>query len=372
MALQMTGLYLHIPFCRTRCHYCDFVITTGRSSSGKRVFLDALASEAAYYAPAFAKKKFDTLYFGGGTPSQLDPAEWVRLFEILRKYYSFTRTAEITVEANPGDVSTEKARALKALGVNRVSLGAQSFNEATLEKINRSHGARAIGEAFGNFRKAGITNISADLMLALPGETAADVKRSVKELLKLGPKHISLYELVVHEKTVFGALQKKKRLALPDEDASLEMLLFARGAFKKAGYRHYELLSYAKPGYESRHNHIYWANAEYLGLGPGAFSYIDGRRFQLAGSVEEYLKKMKAGDFSAREEETLSKEAREAESFVLALRLLKGVPKQKFRRVISRKKDTIRELIAKGLLNEKFALTERGQLFAETVFSELA
>ena len=232
--------------------------------------------------------------------------------------------------------------------------------------------ARAIGEAFGNFRKAGITNISADLMLALPGETAADVKRSVKELLKLGPKHISLYELVVHEKTVFGALQKKKRLALPDEDASLEMLLFARGAFKKAGYRHYELLSYAKPGYESRHNHIYWANAEYLGLGPGAFSYIDGRRFQLAGSVDEYLKKMKAGDFSAREEGTLSKEAREAESFVLALRLLKGVPKQKFRRVISRKKDTIRELIAKGLLNEKFALTERGQLFAETVFSELA
>lgn len=368
----MIGLYLHVPFCRKRCHYCDFVVTTARSGAEKRHFLDALEREAGFWAPKLRGRRFDTLYFGGGTPSQLTAGEWERVFEMLGSHFRLRKDAEITVEANPGDVDADTARTLSSLGVNRVSLGVQSFNAGTLARINRTHGTAEIGRAFRNFRQAGISNISADLMLALPGETLADVKRSVRELLKLRPKHISLYELVVHEKTVFGALQKKKRLPLPDEDASLAMLLHARAAFRKAGYRQYELLSYARPGFESRHNDIYWANEEYLGLGPGAFSYMDGRRFQLAASVDEYLKKIKAGDFAAREEETLSKEAKEVESFVLALRLLRGVPRRKFRSVIARKQGIISELIAKGLLSEELALTDRGQLFAETVFSELA
>lgn len=371
----MLGFYVHIPFCKKICHYCNFVITTSGVRPKEELFLELFEKEAAYYSKKLRGRKFDTLYIGGGTPSALTEKDLAKVFGSLRRYFKFRGGAEVTIETNPGDITPEKARLLKALGVTRVSLGAQTFHDRTLKKLNRAHDARAIGDSFRALRGAGFDNISADLMLSLPGETAADVKVSLEKLLALRPEHVSLYELVVEEGTVFGRRRKSGRLVLPAEEEELAMLALARGRLKGAGYRHYELLNYARPGRESRHNLLYWENREYLGLGPGAFSYLDGRRFRNSASVDEYLKKTAAGDWSAHEEEVLGEEARRTESFLLALRREEGASLKKFAKTAEMMDDAVQKLAAQGLVEKKsgnIRLTERGKLFAETVFSELS
>ncbi len=371
----MTGLYIHVPFCARKCHYCNFVISTSNSPEDHREFLAALAKEMAWIAPRFRGKLFDTLYLGGGTPSKLTAPDTERLFSLARKNFRFREDAEVTLEANPGDIDRERASHTRALGVNRVSLGAQSFQERALVDINRSHGVRDIVESFSALREAGLGNISMDLILSLPGQTLGDAKDSLEALLRLGPEHMSLYELVVEEKTVFGHLHRQDKLNLPDEQSQVEILSLARRTLKKSGYRHYELLSYAKPGFESRHNRIYWDNGEYLGLGPAAFSYLDGRRYRNSRSVEEYLDKVRRGDWTACEEETLTGEKKEVESLLLALRLDEGADTRRFGPLVARLAEPLRNLKEKGLLDlgrERLRLTPRGQLFAETVFMELS
>lgn len=371
----MLGLYVHVPFCAKICHYCNFVVTASGARAKEEAFLDCFEAEIRHHAPALRKREFDTLYIGGGTPSVLSEGDLARVVGSLRDNFKFKEGIEFTLEANPGDATPEKARFFASLGVNRISLGAQTFQDRTLAAINRRHDAAAIGASFEALRSAGIGNINMDLILSLPGETIDDVKDSVEKLLALEPDHVSLYELVVEEKTVFGKRQKQGKLSLPSEESQIEQLSYARERLKKAGYEHYELLNYAKPGRRSRHNLIYWANREYLGLGPGAFAYVDGRRWRHSASVEEYLRKAKAGDWSALEEETLGPKEREIESFLLALRLADGASTLRFARVVQKMRKTVDSLAEKGLLEEKngaLRLTSRGQFFAETIFSELS
>lgn len=371
----MMGLYLHVPFCSKKCYYCDFVVTTVRGAAAHARFLDALAVEAAHRAPRFSDTRFSTLYVGGGTPSSLDAGETRRFFAIVRSNFTFEEGAEISWEANPEDVTAEKAAAYRALGVTRVSLGAQSFDDAVLADLNRAHDATAIDRAFRVLRDAGLEDVNLDLMLALPGQNLASVRRALERVATLSPTHVSLYELVVEEGTVFASRRKKGKLALPDDDRALEMLKTARSFLKQNGFCHYELLNYAKPGYESCHNRLYWANAEYLGLGPGAYSYFDGRRFRGAASLAEYLKKIDAEDWSARDEEALTPQAREIESFLLALRLTAGADQARFSSLLPKKENSLRRLEEDGLLvreEKTIRLTDRGQLFAETVFTELS
>lgn len=337
--------------------------------------MEAFEKEAKHHAPGLKNRIFETLYLGGGTPSVLNENEITRVFEILRHFFKFKKNAEITLEVNPGDVTPAKARLYRELGANRISLGAQSFNDATLKRINRAHDAKATLDSFRILKSAGFKNINLDLILSLPLETLSEVERSLKVLLSLKPQHVSLYELTVEEKTVFGRLNRQGKLKLPPEEAQLEMLTLARGTLKKNGFEHYELLNYAKPGFRSRHNLLYWANQEYLGLGPGAFSYLEGRRFRHSSSVEEYLKKSAKEDWSAFEEETLTFEKKETESFLLALRLTEGVPVKNFKKWIQKHKSEIYLLEEKGLLEirvSRIKLTSQGQLFSETVFSELS
>ena len=371
----MLGLYIHIPFCAKKCHYCNFVITLSGDPDQRGLFLSALAKEAAHEAPHFEGRSFDTLYFGGGTPSVLSADETERLFRIIRGHFHVKEDAEITWEANPGDADKEKVSLYRSLGTNRVSLGAQSFNDATLKRLNRSHDAGDIRRSFQLFRDGGFGNINLDLILSLPRETLGDVERSLTEAVRLGPDHISLYELAIEEGTRFGRQFKQGTLALPDEALGLQMLSFARQYLKNEGYRHYELLNYARPGFESRHNLLYWSNEEYLGLGPGAFSYVGGRRSRTSATVGEYLRKMEKGDWAAREEEMLDTGKKEIESFLLALRLTEGASLSRFRGLVAKFNRPIRELSGKGLLAEtenKIRLTPRGQFFAETVFAELS
>ena len=373
----MTGLYVHIPFCVKKCHYCDFVVTPAGAGPKRAAFLSALGAECALWRRVFENAAFDTLYVGGGTPSALDLAETQTLFRTLRENFRFQDGAEISYEANPGDFSA-KRRALPALlknlGVSRISLGAQSFSEATLRRLNRAHGAAEILKSFEILRKAGFQNINLDLILSLPGESLEDVRHSLESAAGLGPEHISLYELVIEEKTVFGRAHRRGALDLPDEGSQLEMLSFAARYLEERGYRRYELLNYSKPGFESRHNRLYWANEEYLGLGPGAFSYLGGRRFRRAASFGEYMTKMENADPQLCEEEILSPEEKEIESFLLALRRAEGAEIPRFKRLFPRISGGLRRLEGEGLViqeEQSVRLTPRGRLFAETVFAEL-
>ena len=371
----MVGLYIHVPFCKKRCHYCNFVVTTARRASGHDEFLTALEKEMVFYREGLSERSFDTLYLGGGTPSTLTANEMSRVFRLAHQNFKITAGAEITCEVNPGDMDLEKAIAYRTLGISRISVGVQSFNEDTLRHLNRDHGVSEIFRCFEILKKAGFQNISLDLILSLPGETLKDVEYSLKQAVGLEPRHISLYELTIEERTVFGRQAHRGKLDLPDEATQLAMLSQARTHLIAQGYEHYELLSYAQKGFESRHNLIYWANEEYLGLGPAAYSYIGGKRFRRSRTVDEYFEKIKNKDTLTVEEERLSPEKKEIESFLLALRLSEGAERRRFAGVLDQFKDSIQSLKEKGLVEEgaqSLRLTSQGQFFAETVFAELS
>ena len=371
----MAGLYIHIPFCKKKCHYCNFTIALSGSEERHTAFLSALAREGLRHRERFQEIPFETVYLGGGTPSALRPNELKRLFSDLADNFKWKSDAELTCEVNPADADRDKADLLAKLGVNRISYGAQSFHEETLKNLNRAHDAADIGRSFHILREAGFRNINLDLILSLPGEGWDKARISLEETVKLGPEHISLYELTVEEKTMFGDLQKRGKLNLPNEEAQFETLSKAREFLKSAGYVHYELLNYSKPGFESRHNRLYWANGEYLGLGPGAYSYVDGRRWRFAESYASYLSKVEAGDWSAAEEEALSPEHRDIESFLLALRLTDGAPAARFEDVLRKFGKDIAELSEKGLLVQEdgqIRLSPKGQFLAESVFTQLS
>ena len=371
----MTGLYIHIPFCRKKCHYCNFVIAPVGSAMSRSSFLAALEKEAEHFATRFSDVIFETVYLGGGTPSTLELDEWEWLFHILRRNFRWKADAELTCEVNPGDADLNKAFFLKKLGINRVSLGAQSFHEETLKRINRAHHAGDIESSFRYLRDAGFKNINMDLILSLPGESWSLAQASLEKTIHLNPEHISLYELTIEEKTVFGRLAHEGKLSLLGEEEQFAVLSNARVFLQKAGYRHYELLNYAKPGFESRHNQLYWANEDYLGLGPGATSYFDGRRFRNSDSYEQYLEKISRNDWSAHEEEILDAKKKEIESFLLALRLADGASVERFHLLILNFEEEIDDLCEKGLLIKvegRLQLSAKGQFFAETVFTELS
>ena len=370
----MTGLYVHIPFCKKKCHYCDFVIALSGDGSRHGLFLDALEKEAARRAPGFKDVLFETIYLGGGTPSTLTQQQFQNLFDILNTHFKWKQGAEVTCEVNPGDMDLEKACFLKKSGVNRISLGAQSFHEETLSKINRAHGAEEIESSFRYLREAGFRNINLDLILSLPGEGWDKARVSLEKAVSLGPEHFSIYELTVEEKTVFGEMKRLGKLNLPEEQEQFEILSRARAFLAGKGYRHYELLNYAKPGFESRHNLLYWKNSDYMGLGPGAWSYEGGRRFRFASSYERYLSKVAGDDWVPDEEDVLDELKKEAESFLLALRLTDGLFLGEYPKAAKAFEKEISGLIEKGLLmmgEGKLKLSPKGQYLAETVFSEL-
>ena len=366
---------MHLPFCAKRCHYCDFVISVANDTGSHERFFEALEKEIQHYASGFQNRRFDTLYLGGGTPSLLSSDEMRRLFSLLKSNFTFKEDAEITCEMNPESLDAEKIALYRKLGINRVSLGAQSFHDKTLKALNRTHTSADTIQSFNLLRKAGFQNISVDLILSLPEESLEEVKHSLDQVVSLNPEHVSLYELTLEKGTVFQREFERGTLKLPAETLQKEMLIFARDYLQAKGFKHYELLSYAKKGFESRHNLLYWANEEYLGLGPGAYSYIEGRRYRYVSSVSEYLRKIEKEDWGLAEEELLSAFKKEVETFLLRLRLEGGASVEMFKPVLDAMPEETKDLEAKGWLERKnghIRLTEEGQLFAETVFSQLS
>ncbi|MEI7752087.1 MAG: radical SAM family heme chaperone HemW [Candidatus Omnitrophota bacterium] len=368
------GLYLHIPFCRTRCHYCNFVTRAAPSSGLREQFFEAVSAEIKQARRHDGPISFDTFYLGGGTPSSLSVPELQRLVEEAHAAFKFTHGYEFTCELNPGDGDEATLKALHEIGVNRISLGCQSFRDEILQRLGRRHAARDIEETVVKIRKAGILNISFDLMLRLPGQTVEDFQHSVKKCVELEASQVSLYDLEVHEGTPFGQLQSEGKLDLPGDEAHARMYEIAIEGMTGAGYEHYEISNFARPGLASRHNLLYWHNQEYLGLGPGAFTYLNGTRSQFAPELDRYLEKCQSADWKKDAEDRLSEEEKETETLVTGLRLCEGVPPASFPKIYPAIKDRLKTLYEDGLLErvgENVRLTTRGKFLSEDVFSFL-
>ncbi|MFZ5447220.1 MAG: radical SAM family heme chaperone HemW [Thermodesulfobacteriota bacterium] len=325
----LPGLYIHIPFCQSKCPYCDFYsITVSDLIPG---YLAALEAEARLYRAQFPA--FDTLYLGGGTPSWLSAVHLAELMQILRRHFAFAPESEITIEANPDDISPEKLTLWRDLGINRLSLGCQSFDEAELRFLGRRHTARQTEQALGVIRDAGFTNIGIDLMYGLPGQTTAAWIKTLEAALRFNPKHLSCYQLTLAPETPMGRRAAQGDLVPLDEEAQREFFLFTARYLTERGYLHYEVANFARAEgpqagglcYCCRHNRKYWTHVPYLGLGPGAHSFDGNRRWWNVLSVEQYCSSLNAGGSPVAGQETLTPEQINLETLYLGFRTREGV-----------------------------------------------
>ncbi|MFL6209780.1 MAG: radical SAM family heme chaperone HemW [Pyrinomonadaceae bacterium] len=322
--MQPAGLYLHIPFCRARCSYCDFATGIYQAPLAER-YVRALRTELERYDRTDAHV-VDTIYFGGGTPSLLSPAQLESILRAVHARFRVAPDVEITMEMNPGTVTPDSIKAFRALGINRASFGLQTFDDEQLRRLGRTHTADDARRTFADLRAAGFTNISFDLIAGLPGQTVEQWAHNMDEALALRPEHLSLYLLEVHEGTPLADQLAAARWPQPDPDTAAEMyrLLLARTA--TAGYEHYEISNFCLTGQESRHNLKYWTGAPYYGFGCSAHSY-DGARQRWANERDtaRYVELIEAGQSAIVETVELDERDMSAEALFLGLRLMRGV-----------------------------------------------
>ena len=369
MQTKPTSAYVHIPFCTQICYYCDF----------SKVFIknqpvDSYLEHLIEEYDSYDIKKLRTLYIGGGTPTALSAPQLAFLLEKLTDKLDLSYLEELTIEANPGDLDQEKIAVLKDSPVNRVSLGVQTFNDRMLKQIGRSHLEKDIYENIANLKKAGFDNISIDLIYALPKQTMEDVKINVAKAIALDIPHMSLYSLILENHTVFMNRMRRGKLPLPKEDLEAEMFEYIIAELEKAGFEHYEISNFSKPGFESRHNLMYWDNAEYYGIGAGASGYVDGVRYKNHGPIRHYLQAVEAGNARVQEEELTLHEKMEEEMF-LGLRKKSGVSKKRFEEKFGLSFEdqygaVVTELTEQGLLvpdRDIVRMTKKGLFLGDTV-----
>lgn len=289
----MAGIYLHIPFCKRRCIYCDFFSTT--QSERKTEYIHALCHELETRKDYLGGEGIETIYLGGGTPSQLDKEDFEKIFSSIYSNYHIADQPEITLEANPDDLTAEYIAMLRSLPFNRLSMGVQTFNEPTLKLLQRRHTAGQAIRAFQECRAAGFLNISIDLMYGLPGETMSSWEQDLEQALTLHPEHISAYHLIYEEDTVLWKLREQHSVEEADEDLSLSLFSRLIDRLTSAGYDHYEISNFCLPGLHSRHNSSYWTGKKYLGCGPSAHSYNGISRQWNVASLDKYIKGISAG-----------------------------------------------------------------------------
>jgi oxygen-independent coproporphyrinogen III oxidase len=385
MAVLPHHLYVHVPFCRLVCAYCDFVTVGGRGAEIGR-YVDALTAELAMRP---APGELRTIYFGGGTPSLLSAAQVARLVDAVAARWSATDIGEVTLEANPSERERPDWAGLRAAGVTRISLGVQSLDDEDLRALARGHTAREVREAYADVRRAGIDNISLDLIYGVPGQDLRRWERVLREALTLGPEHISLYALQLAlapdewaAPPRRGALRWRRRVVeLQDDGLAAEQYRRAEALLDGSGYRHYELSSWARPGFESRHNAAYWARRAYTGVGAGAHSY-DGvaERSWNMRDLDAYLERVEAGSRPLEAAEALDEPTRAFEAVALGLRRVDGLARSSFAAEFGadpadRFADAVARGRERGLLvadDEGIRLTPAGRLFANEALEPFA
>ena len=372
MRTDRLGLYVHIPYCVKKCNYCDFCSLPQGGAGVPDDYVEALCAEIASYKRD-DRLCLDTVYFGGGTPSLLSPLQMEKIvLEICNAFY-ISDSAEITLEANPGTVTEEKAVAYKRLGFNRVSLGLQSIHEKEMKKLGRIHNYQDFLSSFNLLRKAGFDNINVDLMYGIPYQSKDSFKETLDAVIGLSPEHISAYGLILEAGTpLFSEIDV---LPLPTQDEECDMYDACRDLLKKSGYEHYEISNYAKPGKRSRHNMLYWNLTDYIGVGAAAHSYFEGERYSNTDNVSEYISLVKAGDNTR----ITSDVDAEFEYVMLKLRLSDGFSLSEYEERFGSsftdgKEDIIRKFIEQGLMtlsDGRLALTERGFYLSNSILVEI-
>ena len=323
------GIYIHIPFCRSKCDYCDFYSLAGRDDRMDQ-YQKALLSHIKETAPLAQDFPVDTIYIGGGTPSYYGAKRLKELLGVIRKLYKVEKDAEVTVECNPDSVDVKSLKILRKAGVNRLSMGMQSANACELERIHRIHTPQQVNEAATAARKAGFTNLSLDLIYGLPGQTMDSWKATVEHALSLIPQHLSCYGLKVEEGTPLAARVAQGEI-LPDDDQQADLYLWTVGRLERAGYPQYEISNFAKPGFASRHNLRYWLTQPYIGFGPGAHSDFGGRRYSFVQDLDAYIQGVLQGGDIIDESEIIPKRERCGEYLMLRLRTVQGINEQEYR-----------------------------------------
>ncbi|WP_160721793.1 radical SAM family heme chaperone HemW [Bacillus sp. USDA818B3_A] len=321
---MINAAYLHIPFCEHICHYCDFnkVFLKGQPVDD---YLEALDQEMKMTLLEFPTQSLKTIFVGGGTPTSLNEQQLYRFCESISLNLPKAEEYEFTFEANPGDLKSEKLQILKDAGVNRISLGVQTFNEDLLKKIGRVHKAKDVYQTIENAKKIGFENISVDLIFSLPTQTIEDFKESLIEAFSLDIPHFSAYSLIIEPKTVFYNLLKKGKLPTPGEDVEASMYEMLMEQMEKHGFNQYEISNFSRPGFESRHNLTYWNNEYYYGFGAGAHSYLNGRRRSNSGPLKKYIDQINNHTLPILEDHQVTKEEQMEEEMFLGLRKTKGV-----------------------------------------------
>jgi oxygen-independent coproporphyrinogen III oxidase len=372
----MAGLYLHVPFCKQACHYCDFHFST--RPEGRQELIQALATELVLQKEYLQGAVLNTIYFGGGTPSLLHRQELESILEPIGRTYSIAPDAEVTLEANPDDLTDEKLAQLKSLGIHRLSVGIQSFDDPVLKFLNRAHDAKEATRCLAVARSQGFSNISIDLIYAIPGQTLTEWRKNIEKALQLDPEHISAYALTLEKKTVFGQWHAKGKLQpLPEEMAAQQFELLM-DMLQTAGYEHYEISNFCRPGFHSRHNTSYWQQVHYLGVGPSAHSY-DGtsRQFNISNNAL-YCKAIESNQVPY-EREVLTRENRINEYLFTTLRTSLGCDLNKikvnFQFDAARENEiylaTLQEKKLATLENNRLILTRAGKLLADQIAADL-
>lgn len=378
--MTQAGIYIHIPFCRSRCSYCDFA-TCAYDAAFADHYVAAVCREIeSFRTPeAIPDTEVDTIYFGGGTPSLLTSIQVSRLLDAVRRRFQIHTLAEITLEVDPGTVSPETLREFRRLGINRASFGAQTFDDAELRRLNRRHTAADARATFDDLRHAGFANISLDLIAGLPAQTVTDFERNIAAAMRLRPEHLSFYFLEIHEGTPLANLIERGRTLLPDEDVAAEMYRLLCDETRANGFTHYEISNFCQPGFEARHNTKYWMRAPVFGFGCSAHSF-DGERTRWSNErdAQRYVARIEHGEHARVETIALDSEDERAESLFLPLRMLqRGVDLGAFNRKYTRdvRRDyaaDIARLDAAGLIefdNNMMRLTSTGALLSNEVFA---
>lgn len=374
------GIYIHIPFCKQKCFYCDFASIARNTIQDNlyQQYIEAVCQEIKLYKNLFPDSCVDTIYFGGGTPSILPPNLIIQVLQTIKEYFGVRDNIEITMEANPGTVDEAKLKYLYQNGINRLSFGVQAVQNDLLKKIGRIHTLAEAEQAIIWAQEIGFKNISVDLMYGLPTQTVEMVQEAVRWALKKNVQHISIYGLQIEENTVFGKLYEQNKLLLPSEDDLEKMYDYLTEQLPQNGYHRYEISNFALKGFESKHNLAYWQDKSYLGIGAGAHGYYQQKRVQNPFDIKLYIKKCNQQILPFEEEEFVDTKAHMEEFCFLGLRMSEGIDKNKFKMIFNMSiedvyANKIKKLIKQNLIvdtNTHIYLTNQGMKFGNQVFSE--
>ena len=383
----MTGLYLHIPFCVKKCLYCDFYsLPTSNEPIGRRLqavqppkqsaFLDALEAELTALPDGFQP---DTIFVGGGTPTELADDDFDRLMATLHRHVDLCRVREWTCESNPGTLTSVTAATMREAGVTRVSLGVQSFQDRNLETLGRIHTAAEAEAGFHLLRDHGFTSINLDLIFGTPGSTQDDLGADLQKIATLSPEHVAVYCLMFEPGTPLTELRDHGYVReIADEDEAEHFDLIRRSLIG-AGFEHYEISNYARPGFACLHNQIYWRGGEYIGCGPSAHSHWRGRRYGNVKSLQKYIAALRDGGSARDQEETLDRHAKARETFVMNLRMIEGVDVRQFETATGLSVDalcgdSLHRMVELGMIEQsggRVHLAEQALFVSDAVFAEL-